>query len=239
MNQIELNRFLDSRKYSWSARTLEMEKTRLNKYLPLLTNSAEALWNHLKDSGMSPYTRVSLWGRIIQLWDFCRPDQPNNYKIFKDTNRREFKNYYTRKELGMSFNDIRSKVNSIQEADIRNKAYELLFSGMRFRESLTLNNDQTIIGKGGKVRKIFLPEAISKSDFDKSYSYFAKKLKKYGLTAHMLRKAFATKFVETGAKEADLLKVMGWESIETAKYYLQPKKDEEIQNMIQKEQRIF
>lgn len=47
----------------------------------------------------------------------------------------------------------------------------------------------------------------------------------------MLRKLYATKLIEKGCKEADLLKIMGWSHIATAAYYLQPKNDKEIMQL--------
>ena len=50
----------------------------------------------------------------------------------------------------------------------------------------------------------------------------------------MLRKLAATRLVELGVNEYDLLKIMGWSSIETSKFYIQPKSDTSIQQMFER-----
>ena len=65
-----------------------------------------------------------------------------------------------------------------------------------------------------------------------SYSTLWRELKKVGLKPHDLRKIAGSKFVELGLNEYDLLKVMGWNNIETAKSYIAPKNSEKIRNTL-------
>lgn len=223
-----LNNYLSKKAYVWADSTKISASARLTKLLPILVSfKAEDLWDYMEDNDMKPYARVTTWIQVINFVDSF--SEVNPYKIFREEKSRFFKNAYQRKELKVSYEEARNRIMSIEDSGIRTKALTLLRSGMRLSESYTYDKGY-IIGKGGKRRKVFgdIPEESSKVNKNR----FVYELKKVKLTPHMLRKLAASKFVELGMKEADLLKVMGWSSMQTASIYLQPKNDEMLDEMI-------
>jgi site-specific recombinase XerD len=219
--------YINHNRNNWSEACLTAESSRLAVVAGHLDNTPEDLYEYLNNN-YAPYTVQTIWTRVTSFYDFLLSQQlinssSNPYKTFREMNRNLFKNLYVRKELNLTFEDALSKIESMTNKDARDHAKRLLFSGMRFTESLTLK-DGWIVGKGDKRRKVFLPEDLY-GVYPSSYRTFSRHLKKVGLSAHMLRKLAATKFVEVGYKEAELLNIMGWSSITTAQYYLQPKDD--------------
>jgi hypothetical protein len=227
MYQIEIENYLQYKSYAWSPRTIKTERSRLKKLEPFITGDPLVLWNFL-EAKYSAYTRKMNWQRVVDFWAHTFSYQNNPYKHWMHKNRRLFKHVYKRKELGITYEQAKAKVLEIPCEETKEKALQLLTSGMRWSESLYIHNGQ-ILGKGSKPRKVYAEQRV----YSSSYETFWRHLKKVGLTPHMLRKLFATRCVELGMKEADLLKIMGWESIDTAKYYLQPKNDNEIKDFIQ------
>lgn len=219
-----IKRFLDSKSYAWSEATRKNEEARLNKIASALTGNPEDLMTELADK--ASYTFVSIWNRAIEIWDLS-DSQSNPYRFFKQKNARLFKNYYQRREVALDFDTAKSRIETIECEETRAKALDLLYTGMRYSESQE-EKDGYIVGKGGKLRKVFRPSHTQSVIYSKSRSTFFRELKKLDLTAHMLRKLAATRLVNLGCKEQDLLKVMGWSSLDTARYYLQPKRDEEL-----------
>jgi len=142
-----------------------------------------------------------------------------------------FKHAYTKEQLNVTFQEAAVLIASIENTDVREKAKRLLTGGLRYTESFTEHEGQ-VIGKGSKPRKIFAPEGVGSITFNQSYTTFRRELKKLGLKPHTLRKLFANMLVEQGAGEMDLLKAMGWESIQTAASYLQAKRDEQLKQLV-------
>lgn len=152
----------------------------------------------------------------------------NPYEVFKKRNARLFKHAYQPKELGISYEEALLKIASIENQEDRNLAYQIIGSGERYCEAV--QPEGRVIGKGGKPRDTYRPKS-SDETYKRSYESFRRSLGGVGLKPHSLRKICATRLVEAGLKEADLLKVMGWSSIMTAKSYLQPKKDEDLKRI--------
>lgn len=225
-----VKQYLNKKKLAWSDRTYTTESTRLLKIANRINGDAESLYHHLK-TVYSPYTLVSVWGRVMEIWELLDTTD-NPYKTFKENNIRLFKNYYSRKEVPFSFEEAEARIRKISDKEVRAKANDLLHTGLRFSESQT-EKDGYVVGKGNKIRKVFRPRHLSPVIFSRDYTTFTRHLKKVGLTSHMLRKLAATRLVELGLKEQDLCKVFGWSNFETAKYYIQPKTDENIQSLME------
>lgn len=186
--------------------------------------NAELLWSHANER-YSPYSRVTLWTRVCSFYSWANGSKPNPYLEFRIKNARLFKNTYQPKIPEITFEEAVKKINQISNEDDRQFARRLLGSGERICESIQPTNRPT--GKGNKSRLVFRPESTDKA-YVRSISSFRRSLRSVGLTPHSLRKLLASRLVELGMKEADLLKVMGWSSMATAKCYLQPKSDKEL-----------
>lgn len=233
MFEKEIQSFLDVNKMAWSESTKRTERARFNKLLPVLDGTAQKLWDFMEMK--SPYYKLITFNRVIEFFSHSFPLKENTYKIWKKKNARLFKHVYNREEIGISFEEAKNKIMSIKDDLFRNKAMELLTTGMRYNESLSLNKDTlTIIGKGNKPRKVFISEEMRKAQkYNGPYWAFYSELSKIGIKPHTLRKLFATKLVQKNVSQVDLLKIMGWESMQTAAIYLQPNNDMQINNFIQ------
>jgi len=226
----QICKYIESKKGAWSEATLNTTKHSLLSWYEVITGDPVLLFENLRD--LKPYSVVTTWTRVVGFWDWHSPNS-NPYRTYRTQNKQVFKSQYFPKQIKLSFSEIRTRVSLIQDTEVRTKAEELLYSGMRYSESFTISAEGVVKGKGGKYRKIFLPPGFPKtSPTSLSYQKVYRELKQVGLTPHMLRKAAATRFAGAGMKEADLLKVMGWNSMETAKFYLQPKQDNELSSII-------
>jgi integrase len=222
MNQL-VETYLEQKRLSWNELTFRTESARLRAIADKINGKVTDLFDYLH-STKKPYTFVSMWNRVVEIWDLF--DRTNNpYRQFKLANQRLFKNYYSRKELGITFKEAVALIKSMDDKEAQAKAMDLIRTGLRYGESQTEDNGY-VLGKGGKIRKVF--RSTPKAEYTKAYYTFYRKLKEVGLTPHMLRKLCATELASKDFKEADLLKVFGWNSIQTAQYYLQPKQDKEI-----------
>lgn len=233
MFEKEIQSYLESNSMAWSESTKCTEKARFNKLLGVLDGNAQKLWAYM--DGKSAYYKLITFNRVIEFFSHSFPGKENPYLIWKKKNARLFKYVYSRKEIGYSFEDVRKKINSIENSLIRNKALELLSTGMRYNESLTLDaSTNSIVGKGNKRRKVFISDELKQlPKYNGSYWGFYSELNKVGIKPHELRKLFATRLAQKGVSQINLLKIMGWESMETAKIYLQPDNDKQINNFIQ------
>jgi len=164
-------------------------------------------------------------------------DGPNLFAKWRKDNARLFKHQYKRQTPEISFEEARERLQNISDPDIRRKGLELLCSGVRWSESFTFDpSTKTVVGKGAKPRRVYMPENKG-SDYKGTYSKFLRGLRTVGLKPHLLRKLAATEFYNRGLNEFDLLQVMGWNSIETAKSYIAPKKEDEIEQLLDKIQK--
>ena len=230
-----ITKYLDSKTNAWAPTTLKSERYRLNAVAPHLDGNPLSLWAAISDRG--PYTRVTIWTRVTDFYQWCLDNGhrtgPNHYRTWKEDNARQFKHAYTPRFPEISFEEARARIQKIPQEGIRNKAMELLLGGLRYTESFTFREeDSTVVGKGSKRRVAFIPKREGAS-FNRTYATFLRALRKVGLTPHQLRKLAATEFARRGLREADLCKVMGWSSFATASKYIAPLKDEEIRSKIE------
>jgi integrase len=189
------------------------------------------LWNELGKRAMRPYSRVTTWAQVATFWDWLSPGQ-NPYTEYRRRNRNLFKGAYEKRRVGVSYEEAKEKIAKIADEQTRRHAEHILGTGVRWCESV--QEGDTVVGKGGKRRRIYSQAGHSPS-FDKSYRTFLRRLKKHtGLKPHDLRALFATRLAESGAKAPDLMAVMGWASIKTAACYLQPRQENELADLVRR-----
>lgn len=229
-NLIDL--YIDDHKLSWAPTTLKSEKHRLLAIENRLNGDPMQLWEYLLGV-QKPYTRTTTWIRIVHFWQWLLDNKyregDNTYAQFRRKNARLFKNTYQTKKPSISFEYAVKLIKTIPNSNHRRQALSLLGSGERYSESIQ-SGTAGVVGKGSKYRNTFRPNNQTVSG-NSSYSAFRRALGKRGLKPHDLRKLLASKLVEKGMNEADLMEVMGWSSIITAKAYLQPKKQEKIREI--------
>lgn len=229
ITQEHVNKYIDSKSLSWSPSTLKSERARLVRALPNLSASLapEELYKLLKNSGnYGDYTIKTTFIRIRQFLkevSLTEPDESaahqlyESYDRFVTTHQRLFKYAYNKERLNITFNEALKRVQTIKNLETRAKAIQLLTSGMRFTESITLQNSE-VVGKGGKRRIVYGAAELTN---EVSYKTLYTALKKIGLKPHTLRKLAAQRLIEKGADISELMEIMGWSDITTAGIYLQ------------------
>jgi integrase len=231
INRIE--QYLNEHEKAWSQSTLRSERYRLQAVSHVLGSGPDALWACLEERGIKPYSRVTYWTRVTDFYEWCiskgLEQSPNPYRKWRDENALQFKHTYERKQPSITYNEARARIESIRDRDIREACLLLLEGALRYCELRTFSpTDRTVTGKGSKPRRIY----ADGKRYTGSYDRIRGALKSLELRPHDLRKLGATRFASLGLREEDLCKVMGWNSIETALSYLQPKKEEEIESLI-------
>lgn len=219
-----IDSYIKDHELSWAPSTLKSERHRLYSVAEFLDGDATRLWNNLEY--LKPYSRLTTWTRVVDFWSWLNPNEVNPYETFRKKNARLFRYVYRPREVGVSFQEAVERINRIPNDCDRRRALSMLSSGERYSEAIQ-NSSGQVIGKGAKPRKVFR-SGSSETSINRSYSSLRRSLNQVGLNPHSLRKICATRLAEEGMNEADLMKVMGWSSIVTAKAYLQPKRENEI-----------
>lgn len=222
-----LEAYLKDHETAWSKTTLQSEGPRLRRALSL-SQDPKTLFYALSKTH-KPYTIKTTFIGISRLEQWCL-DQgliKNDYgfRAFLRKHRNKFKHVYDRIPVAYTYEQAEEKISRLKEP-YRTAALELLKTGLRVSEPSRVSGG-CVVGKGGKKRKVFgeITVLVPKSTLQLH-------LKKVGLKPHDLRKLFATRLAERGAAPADLCRVMGWSSLETAYRYLQPKDDQRIEEML-------
>jgi integrase len=226
-----IEKYVQYQEHSWSETTRRSERYRLLALESVLTGDLPAeLWEHL-EKNYSSYSRVTGWTRVVSFYDWLlesgHKQGTNPYRIWRKRNARLFKHCYERKFPSIDYREAHRRIETIADGEIRSACLALLEGGLRISEIHTYDpGTATVRGKGGKRRKVYCEPfaSIGRSDAGLRAS-----LALLGLKPHDLRKLRATELRKRGLKEEDFLKVFGWTSMETAKSYLRPMKDEELE----------
>jgi integrase len=230
----QINAYINSKQNAWALSTIKSEQARLHANLELLNKGPEALYEALKLTA-KPYALKTLFIRISDFLNYTFNTNTNSFKDFMTKNMKLFKYAYERAEVNIEYEKAVSLIASIEDQVIRDLARFMLVTGTRVTEALEYKNDGKVLGKGSKPRALFIPKGITYPiNHNISYSKLQKELAKVSLKPHTLRKLYATKLVNEGFKEADLMKLLGWNSIITASIYLQPKNNNELQAQIER-----
>jgi hypothetical protein len=235
-----IEQYVKAQEHSWSDTTRRSERYRLNALVPVLTGRPEDLWTHLEQNS-GAYSRVTAWTRVVSLYDWMLESGfrsgTNPYRIWRKRNARLFKHCYQRRLPSIGFEEACRRIEAIEDRAVREACFSLLRRGLRISELDTFDpGTNTVLGKGGKRRRVYGEVSQHRRPDAKLGSGFIARLRGClalsGLKPHDLRKIAATEFRRRGLKEEDLLKVMGWTSMETAKSYLAPMKDEELEEKL-------
>lgn len=223
--------YVQAKASAWSATSSHSEAYRLNRVLDLIDGDPLKLLQGLADREYGSYTKQTIWTRVMAFWEWGiangKLQEPNPYKEYRKKNPRMFRGAYKRKPCKQTFDDIMVKLKTIPDPVMQNTAIVQMTGGLRFCELFTIHDGQ-VIGKGNKIRKVYLPNPIGPLIDRKQYSAYLRQLKTFGLTTHHLRHARATHFSESGASVFELRKFMGWSDIKVAESYVNAR-DERIQ----------
>lgn len=229
-----INKYIQSKSNAWSASSLKSEAARLHQLADVIALGPQAVYDYLFTK-QSPYTIKTTFIRLTAFYDFAEPGHPNPFRQFMQENARLFKGVYARREVEVDYLEARKRIGQIVDLEARQLADFILHTGCRSTEALTYKGTGEVLGKGGKVRKLItLNQAPYPVNHSLTYSKFHKALHTVGLKPHTLRKLYATKLVEGGLREADLMSIMGWTNMQTASYYLIPKQGATLKQQIER-----
>jgi integrase len=206
--------YLKTKENAWSYASHKSEASRLAAIPEELLADPQALYEHFTRAGYKPYTIKTLFVRASQLHEFAYPNKPNKVKRYMQEHARLFKAVYSPKRPAMSFATAVERVKAELSPELRAQALALLASGLRISEANAVK-DGVVFGKGNKARAVHNAPQVKIEQHK-----LRRALKPLGLTPHMLRKLAATRAVELGARESELLTLFGWSSMQTASYYL-------------------
>jgi len=174
---------------------------------------------------LSQMSILATYSDVTTFVEWCihtkRMDGPNQYEIYRKRHRRKsfFKGHGTPRKDLPSLATAEALIATLKSPKVKRKALELLVTGMRWRESLTLK-DGVVLGKGLKPRKISLP-AIPGPPWVGHYDSFRKALAKIGLKPHDLRKIYATHLAKVLRLNAyEIQAKLGHASILTSQAYV-------------------
>lgn len=216
-----VSKYLQEHSLAWSASTLKSEASRLKAIEKALDGNPTHLWSLLTHK--KPYTRTTTWTRVVHYWDWLIEkgqvkDGKNPYREFRRKNARLFRNVYVRRVPDISYQDAVTRINKLDDPQVKAKALQLLSTGCRWAESFTYK-DGEVIGKGGKRRRVYGND-VRRPRFTRSYGYFWKQLAKVELKPHDLRKIFFNEVVNNGASVFELCTLAGWSKLDTAQSYI-------------------
>lgn len=225
-----IEEYLKDHESAWARTTLLSEKARLMKVAHLLGGTPAEIHKSLQSARKKPYTIKTTFIRLVAMETWALEtgrSTSTEFRLYMKKHRNKFKHAYQKEEIRITEQEARERLSKLT-GPARDMAVGMLNSGVRLSEVYTLKDD-VVIGKGGKPRKIFARiESVAPR------SELCRQLKAVGLKSHTLRKLCATKMVDNGASAADLCKVFGWSSIQTAYQYLQAKDDERLQALMAK-----
>lgn len=224
----DVEEFILNKQHAWSLSTLRSERYRLLANMDILNEGPGKAYILLVKAGMKGYSIKTLFIRAATLEEYL--GITSTYKAYLAKNANIFKRVYKKERLEMTYKEARQRLEKMPTSKLKEAAMVLLGSGMRASEAINYDGSGVVTGKGGKQRAIVVSNDLKKH----AIGYFAlyRYLRKIGLKPHTMRKLAATELANNGLREADLMEVMGWSSIQTASSYLQPNRTEELKKQV-------
>lgn len=234
-----ISEYLEIKKNAWTKQTLITVKSVLERYGNSVQRkqSAEALVKLFELNGIKRYTQQTYMMYLRGFWRYMH-DEEAPYAEFLKANKQLFKNAYGRKTVNCTFEKAQKTLHDLPPSLEREACLRMLLSAQRASEAGLYRgesnkqeniNEDTIVGKGGRVRANLSPIGTDPVSYFRVYTYLREHL---GISPHDLRKLALTRAGDNGASAADLCEIAGWTSIETAYYYLQPKDKERLKGMM-------
>lgn len=225
-----LELYIKSKQNAWSANTIKSTKARLSNAFVALNSVSGDLHSFYKLLNAEKYNKYTIKQIFIQLSAFSEQLDCFEVKNFVRQNALLFKNAYEKERLALDFDEAVTRIKTIKNEPARKLALAMMRTGLRAHEAIKYDGSGSVVGKGAKPRAVYLQEDLSALRVN--YKQLYKELRMVGLKPHSLRKLAATRLVEKGLKEADLMAILGWNSMQTASSYLQPSKEIELKERL-------
>jgi integrase len=232
-----VDEYIKSKRLAWARTSQKNERSRLNKHAPCVLEDPADVYDRLKAT-MKPYSIKTLFVRLGLFYQWMIdndkvPPSKNHWKQFMASHANLFKHAYQTERLTVTYAEARERIETIDEP-WRTAALQLLEGGLRSCELRTFDGE-CVIGKGSKPRTVFFRDDLKTFRYTGCYSALYKRLKAVGLKPHTLRKLCATEFGnQDKVGDMDMLEVFGWNSIDTSKRYRQPKRRDQLKEMLQR-----
>ena len=228
-----IKEFIDSKRNVWAESMLKSEYSRLIavEYLLDTPPSPEKIWNGLQSK--SSYTRLTTFTRIISFYKWYDKVNATGFakllSDWRDDNVHLFRKKYKPTTPQISYEQAKEAIEKISSPEVRGAALFILSTGIRSFELNRIGSDSTVLGKGGKTRRVYTKEKPVVVPYHQLY----RELKRVGLKPHDLRKIRATQLLRKGMSLPDLQHAFGWNQLETAKCYLAPLQEEKIEKLFE------
>ena len=238
MTEIWYKEYIQAMEFSWADSSKRSESSRLNGRYGLIDGDALKFWESLKE--LQPYARTTYWTRVTSFYQWLiengKVQGPNPYQAFRNKYKKFFKNTYVRKPCKKTYQEAKAFILALppQYEDCKNRLLLLLEGALRRTESHTLTEDGYVLGKGGKMRKVYVPKIEGPMAEQSRYSTMLRILKPFGITPHKLRSIRLTKAAEDGAEMAELVEIAGWSGPGPAMSYIAAR-DEKISQLMKPE----
>lgn len=225
----------------WDDTTYKSESSRLRQIVKVIDDvsgfQGKAFYMELKRQGYKPYTIKVMVQRAASLYAHGQKlgivDKFSNpFHDLLASSPQLFRNAYKAERLRLDYDEAKRRILTISNETVRDFCMQLLKTGLRIHEAYVVNQEtSSVIGKGNKER--FTTFEWPKGKEMPSEATVRRALAKIELKPHSLRKLLATKLSrESSFSTQDILKIMGWSSIETASKYYQPLKEETLKNKL-------
>ena len=218
--------YILSKADQWSPSTIRAEGFRLKGISMDLVADPKALHKYLEAKSMKPY---AIKTSLVRAADFVewlilegKHVGPNLLRAYMRKNANAFKGAYVRSVPKDSIQDAVRRIAMMPDDDDQKKALQLLSGALRFHESTTIDEDGTVLGKGGKRREVGVMPELLDYTYPRHYISFVRALKQHtGYKPHDLRKIAAMEAARQGATIPQLMAVLGHTSTTAVMAYVQ------------------
>ena len=226
--------------------TLTTQEARLRRLIKrgLLFDSPDRLAEHWKDAPACSF--VVGWQYVESFFKWCHPRAANKYEKFRQEHKHLFKvkpGEMRREPKVTSWEEAFRILTTTKSLPLpaRNKSLVLLCTGMRFNDSELIDEDMMVSGgKSARNREIYALPQLKALGIDPRECVgivpswkLRDLLAPLDLRPHDLRHLYAEKLARSGKiNELQLCRIMGWENIATAKWYVNRVLDDEAKRIL-------
>lgn len=226
----DVSDYLSEKQSVWTADTYNSTAARLARYKPEVAPTD--IYNSLVKEGYSPYYTKIVFINLCSLMDWLlahgrAPWTTNRYKEFMEKNRQLFRNAYEDKYATITWQEF---LDEYQQADdsMRQALALLGFAGCRLCELATFDGT-TVIGKGGKRRRVYLPVDVAYNPVGLSGVQIRRRLR---YNPHSYRKLAADRWSKEGLDVKTVQVLLGHTSLASTQRYLRPLTEENLQKKL-------
>lgn len=220
--------YLDSKVGIWKECSIKSAASRLEHYTDV---GPQLVYTQLQAKGYKPYYIKIVFITISSFMDWLIAQgraTSNPYKAFIKQNNQLFRNAYEDKYATITWEEY---LEEYRKADPKMQtALALLgYGGCRISELHSFDGS-TVVGKGGKRRKVFVPAGMANVVCDLSVHQIRRKL---AHNPHSYRKLAADKWLRSGIDVKTVQTLLGHTSLTSTQRYLRPLEQDALKEKLQ------